>query len=213
MSSSRSNSRATNQASPMGELFSERSPPSGRKEEEEERAEPDKERTRQADASIAITPTRPSSSAHEAGRRVHLARYWGSDKERAERWTERTMRAESLKVVYPVVDDGLDYAPNLKDLPLHERVFGRPPIALPDKEHQHQHLDQRPAPRCWERCHWRYLTSERCPNRCIHARGHRLSHDCSRHCRRPKQPPPPRPPQVRSSGSETEVGLQAAYNQ
>ena len=52
---------------------------------------------------------------------------------------------------------------------------------------------QRPAPRCWERCHWGYI-SDRCPNRCIHARGHRLSHDCSQHCRRPKQPPPPRPP-------------------
>ena len=67
------------------------------------------------------------------------ARYWGSDKERAERWTEITMRAESLKVVYPVVDDGLDYAPSLKDLPVHERVFGRPTIALPDKEQQHEH--------------------------------------------------------------------------
>ena len=136
--------------------------------------------------------------------------YWGSEEERTERWAERAMRAESLKVVCPVVDDGLDYAPSLKDLPVHERVFGRPTIALPDKEHQHQHLDQRPAPRCWERCHWGYLTSERCPIRCIYARGHRLSHDCSQHCRRPKQPPPPRPPQVRSSGNETEVGLQAA---
>ena len=139
--------------------------------------------------------------------------YWGSAEERAERWAEITMRAESLKVVYPVVDDGRDYAPSLKDLPVHERAFGRPPIALPDKEHQHQHLGQRPAPRCWERCHWGYLTSERCPNRCIHAQGHRLSHDCSQHGRRPKQPPPPRPPrwrQVRSSGNETEVGLQAA---
>ena len=114
----------------------EKRQPSGRKEEEEELAEPDKERTRQADASIAIRPTRPSSSAHEAGRRVHLARYWGSDKERAERWAERTMRPESLKVVYPVVDDGLDYAPSLKDLAVHERAFGRPPIALPDKEHR-----------------------------------------------------------------------------
>ena len=62
------------------------------------------------------------------------AGYWGSAHERAERWADRTMRAESLKVVYPVVDDGLDYAPSLKDLPVHERVFGRPPIALPDKD-------------------------------------------------------------------------------
>ena len=67
------------------------------------------------------------------------SRYWGSEEERSERWAERTMRAESLKVVYPVVDDGLDYAPSLKDLPVHERVFGRPPIALPDKEQQHEH--------------------------------------------------------------------------
>ena len=43
------------------------------------------------------------------------------------------MRAEVLKVVYPVVDDGLDYAPSLKFLPVNERAFGRPPIALPDK--------------------------------------------------------------------------------
>ena len=62
-SRSRSNSRATRQTSPMGKFFSEKRQPSGRKEEEEERAEPDKERTRQADASIAIRPTRPSSSA------------------------------------------------------------------------------------------------------------------------------------------------------
>ena len=67
------------------------------------------------------------------------ARYWGSDKERAERWAERTMRAESLKVVYPVVDDGLDYAPPLNTLPPQWRVFGRPTIALPDKEQQHEH--------------------------------------------------------------------------
>ena len=67
------------------------------------------------------------------------ARYWESEQERDERWAEITMRAESLKVVYPVVAAGLDYAPSLKDLPVHERVFGRPPIALPDKEHQHQH--------------------------------------------------------------------------
>ena len=167
-----------------------------------------------ADASIIISADKGDEATmkNDDGDEVTMkddadARYWGSENERAERWAEITMRAESLKVVYPVVDDGLDYAPSLKDLPVHERVFGRPPIALPDKEHQHQHLDQRPAPRCWERCHWKYLTSERCPNRCIHARGHRLSHDCSRHCRRPKQPPPPRPPQVRSSGNGTEVGL------
>ena len=51
-SRSRSNRRASRQAFPMGEFFSEKRQPSGRKEEEEERAEPDKERTRQADASI-----------------------------------------------------------------------------------------------------------------------------------------------------------------
>ena len=58
------------------------------------------------------------------------------------------MRAESLKVVYPVVDDGLDYAPSLKHLPVHERVFGRPPIALPDKVTMKDDAGGREANRC-----------------------------------------------------------------
>ena len=52
---------------------------------------------------------------------------------------ERSMKAESEKVVYPDVEDGLDYAPPLKTLPPQWRVFGRPTIALPDKEQQHEH--------------------------------------------------------------------------
>ena len=103
------------------EFFSEKRQPSGRKEEEEERAEQDKYRTRQADASIIISADKGDEATmnNDEGDEVTMkddagARYWGSDKERAERWAERTMRAESLKVVYPVVDDGLDYAPGVK---------------------------------------------------------------------------------------------------
>ena len=67
------------------------------------------------------------------------AKYWGSEEKRAARWTERTMKAESEKVVYPDVEDGLDYAPPLKTLPPHWRVFGRPTSAWPDTEQQHDH--------------------------------------------------------------------------
>ena len=67
------------------------------------------------------------------------AKYWGSEEKRAARWAERSMKAESQKVVYPDVEDGLDYAPPLKTLPPQWRVFGRPTIALPDKEQQHEH--------------------------------------------------------------------------
>ena len=45
------------------------------------------------------------------------AKYWGSEEKRAARWAERSMKAESEKVVYPDVEDGLDYAPPLKTLP------------------------------------------------------------------------------------------------
>ena len=64
------------------------------------------------------------------------AKYWGSEEKRAARWAERSMKAESEKVVYPDVEDGLDYAPPLL---FAWRVFGRPTIALPDKELQHEH--------------------------------------------------------------------------
>ena len=67
------------------------------------------------------------------------AKYWGSEEKRAARWAEISMKAESEKVVYPDVEDGLDYAPPLKTLPPQWRVFGRPTIALPDKEQQHEH--------------------------------------------------------------------------
>ena len=89
---------------------------------------------------MATRQTSPMGEKMQKRSRIRPTRcHWGSEEERAERWAERAMRAESLKVVYPVVDDGLDYAPSLKDLPVHERVFGRPPIALPNKEQQHEH--------------------------------------------------------------------------
>ena len=65
------------------------------------------------------------------------AKYWGSEEKRAARWAERSMKAESEKVVYPDVEDGLDYAPPLKTLLPQWRVC--PTIALPDKEQQHEH--------------------------------------------------------------------------
>ena len=45
------------------------------------------------------------------------AKYGGSEEKLAARWAERSMKAESGKVVYPDVEDGLDYAPPLKTLP------------------------------------------------------------------------------------------------
>ena len=43
---------------------------------------------------------------------------------------------EPTTEVPTVHDDDLDYAPRPT---AHEAVFGRPPIALPDKEQQHEH--------------------------------------------------------------------------